>query len=498
MERSSGVLLHVTSLPNRYGLGTMSVEAYDFVRFLAKAKVGYWQVLPFNHCDYGMSPYNAYSVFAGNIYWIDLREFLSEEEMAQFGIVPKTSQKVDIVSMQSKYFNAFWYFYDKCRNNFNIESFKKENAHWLYDYARFMAIKQVYGNAPWWEFPNGLKDNDPKANLEFDKKYGKVFDFYVFLQYIFFMQWTRLKSYANKLGVKIIGDIAIYSAMDGADVWANRGAYQFGTDGNPTVVSGAPPDAFTEDGQLWNNPIYNYKLMAKSNYSWWVDRIKITSKLFDTIRIDHFRGFAGYWAVPYGETTAKNGGWVKGPGKKLFDAIKENVKVEIFAEDLGVITEDVVKLKDSLGLAGMRVFQFGFEDGAENYLPHNYEKNCVVYLGTHDNDTTLGYFESIDEEKFNKFKNYLGVESGDKKAMVKAAIRAVYQSVADLVVVTAQDLLQLGNEYRMNLPGTIEGNWLYQMEENFSDDMATYLESLVVAYERYAKVKGKENGKKDR
>ena len=483
--RSSGVLLHITSLPNRYGLGAISVEAYDFVRLLAKAKVKYWQILPHNHCDYGECPYNCYSVFAGNPYYIDLREFLSEGELAQFGIVPKTTLKVDTKKMQANLFNAFWYFYDKFRSKFDIEVFKKENAHWIYNYARFMSIKQVYGNMPWWEFPHGLDKCTPSACKKFDEQYGKVLDFYVFLQYIFFMQWTRLKDYANSLGVKIIGDLAIYSAMDGAEVWANREQYQFGEDGNPVVVSGCPPDAFSEEGQFWNQPVYDYKKMAKDGYTWWVDRMKIASKILDTIRIDHFRGFAQYWAIPYGAKSAKEGHWEKGPGIKLFEKFKENVKLEIFAEDLGVITDDVIRLKERAKLAGIKVFQFAYEsDLSRNYLPHNYEKHCVAYIGTHDNDTMKGFLESCPEWKLELFSRYLRVPSDNIDEMVDRAIMLLFESHANTCVVCMQDLLKLGTEGRMNVPGVIEGNWQYQLETMPGEELVKRLYELNDIYQR--------------
>ncbi|MBQ9791375.1 MAG: 4-alpha-glucanotransferase [Clostridia bacterium] len=484
-KRASGVLLHITSLPNKYGLGTISIEAYDFVRMLAKARVKYWQILPLNHCGYGMSPYSAYSVFAGNPYFIDLREFLSEEELKKFGIVEKGNSKLNLEDMQKKLFNAFWYFYDKCRNKFDIEDFKKENASWLYDYARFMAIKQIHGNIPWWEFPNNLDKCELGSNKKFDEKYGKVFDFYVFLQYIFFMQWTRLKAYANSLGVKIVGDMAIYSAMDGADVWANRELFKCDAQGKPTVVSGTPPDAFTEDGQLWGNPIYNYKKMEKDNYAWWINRVRVASKLFDTVRIDHFRAFASYWAVPAKDETAKNGKWEVGPGKKLYDLMCNSTDMDFFVEDLGELTDDVIKLRDRLKCAGMKVLQYAFDcDLAKGFLPHNYEKNCVAYIGTHDNDTFKGFLEKLDDNRLSLYARYFGAEKENIDDIIDKAIRYMLQSQANLCVITIQDLLKLNGDYRMNVPGTIEGNWLFQLKNlNFEKEMES-LADMIDIYQR--------------
>lgn len=483
--RAAGVLLHITSLPNKYGLGTISIEAYDFVRMLAKAKVKYWQILPLNHCDYGSSPYSAYSVFAGNPYFIDLREFLSEEELARFGIVEKKSKKIDLADMQAKIHKAQWYFYDKCRSKFDIESFKKEHSSWLYDYARFMAIKEVHGTIPWWEFPDGLDKCDITFNKKFDEKYGKVFDFYVFLQYIFFMQWTRLKAYANSLGVKIAGDMAIYSAMDGADVWANRRLFKCDKEGKPSVVSGTPPDAFTEDGQLWGNPIYDYKKMEKEGYSWWLDRVRVSAKLFDIVRIDHFRAFASYWAVPSGDETAKNGKWEVGPGKKLYDMLDAATDMDFFVEDLGILTDDVIKLRDRLKCTGMKVLQYAFDcELTHGFLPHNYEKNFVAYIGTHDNDTFKGYLESATVERRRLFARYVGASEDDIDEIVEKSIRAMLQSPANLCVITIQDLLKLGSEARMNVPGTIDGNWLFQLKNlDFAKEMDS-LADMIDIYDR--------------
>ena len=388
--------------------------------------------------------------------------------------------------MQKKYFNAFWYFYDKCRSGFDIEAFKKEHEYWLYDYARFMAIKQIYGNKPWWEFPDGLDSNNIEANRRFDEKYGKVFDFYVFLQYIFFMQWERLKKYANSLGVKIVGDMAIYSDMDSADVWANRKQYKFSADGKPSVVSGTPPDAFTEDGQLWGNPIYDYKKMEKDGYTFWVERIRVASKIFDTVRLDHFRAFSSYWAVPYGDTTAKGGKWEMGPGKKLYDKLVANTKMEIFVEDLGILTDDVIKLKEKLGCAGMKVMQFAFDsDLSKMYLPHNYEKNCVAYIGTHDNDTFKGYLLNISEDIRIQFADYVGANVDNIDDIIDKAIRCIMASSANLVVITMQDLLKLDGSARMNVPGTIDGNWQFQLKDMAIEKEIESMAKWIKAYERY-------------
>ena len=485
-KRGLGILLHITSLPNKYGLGTISIEAYDFVRMLAKNKIKYWQVLPHNHCDYGMCPYNAYSVFAGNPYLIDLREFLTEEELARFGIVEKTSDAIDLLDMKKKYFDAFWYFYDKCRNNFDIEGFKKEHEYWLFDYARFMAIKQIYDDKPWWEFPDGLKAADTESNRKFDEKYGKVFDFYVFLQYIFFMQWERLKKYANLLGVKIVGDMAIYSAMDSADVWAHRKQYKFKDNYTPSVVSGTPPDAYTEDGQLWGNPIYDYKKMEKDGYTWWVQRMKVASKIFDTVRIDHFRAFSSYWAVPYEDETAKNGKWEMGPGKKLYDKLAASTNMEMFVEDLGILTDDVIGLKKKLDCAGMKVMQFAFDsDWSKMYLPHNYEKNCVAYIGTHDNNTFKGYLEEAGLDKQKLFAEYVGASVENLDDIIEKTIRSVVASPANLAIITIQDILGLDGKSRMNVPGTMSGNWLFQLKDLDFGKKLEELSKLVEIYERY-------------
>lgn len=465
MKRASGILLHITSLPNDYGLGCFSSAAYDFIDWLKGAGFKLWQVLPFNHCAYGESPYSVFSAFAGNPYFIDLTEFLTENELKSFGFDKvKTHTNKEL---QDMYDLALDYIFKTKRNDYDITSFTKKHKHWLHDYAMFMTIKRVYDNVEFLNFEPTLKKRDSKALKAFELKFGDLIDYYSFLQYLFFSQWEKIKVYANKSGIKIIGDIPIYVNLDSSDVWVHQSEFLLHANGTPKIVSGVPPDYFSKDGQLWGNPIYDYKKMKENNYDWWLKRIKHAEHFFDVVRLDHFRGFVSYFGVDSQETTAKNGKWYKGPSYELLNIFKQNTTMQIIAEDLGIITNDVIKVKNKLGFYGMKIVQFAFNEGDEHaYLPHTYEKECVAYIGNHDNDTCVGFLSSLDYDRLNRIKNYVKLPLQVQNDVVtEKLIETMLNSNADLCVLMPQDMLGKSTEYRMNIPGLAFGNWKYQLKQ---------------------------------
>ncbi|MEY8515689.1 4-alpha-glucanotransferase [Lachnospiraceae bacterium 29-84] len=468
--RSSGVLMHISSLPSPYGIGTMGAKAREFVDFLVEAGQSYWQVLPICPTSYGDSPYQSFSSFAGNIYFIDL------ELLCGMGLLTKAqcqsyswgedATKVDYgLLYENRYpllHKAFERFQKEAPKEF--QAFCEAQGSWLDDYALFMALKDAHHGAAWSGWETELKLREEKAMQKARKEFADEIAFWKTLQYFFYQQWTDLKAYANGKGIKIIGDVPIYVAMDSADVWAQPGQFYLDKELNPIDVAGCPPDAFSDDGQLWGNPLFRWDAMKKDGYRWWIQRMEKTAKLFDVIRIDHFRGFDSYYAIPYGEKTARNGEWRKGPGIRLFRAIeKELGKLDIIAEDLGYLTDSVRKMLAASGYPGMKLLQFAFdsrEDG--DYLPHNYPTNCVVYAGTHDNDTVLGWMETAPKGCAAFAKEYLKLDK--REGLNWGLMRGVWASVGDTAVVTMQDLLGLGSEARMNTPSTLGGNWTWRME----------------------------------
>jgi 4-alpha-glucanotransferase len=471
ITRSSGILMHIASLPSPYGIGTFGKEAYEFVDFLVEAGQSYWQILPIGPTGAGDSPYQSFSTFAGNPYFIDL-DLLKEEglltkedyENVDFG---NDLEKVNY----EKIFNnkmpilriAFQNSKEKYKDE--IKSFRVENKAWLEDYALYMAVKSEFNLRSWQEWDTDIKLRNKIALKHYGKVLKKEIDYWVFLQYIFFKQWTALKNYANINGIKIIGDIPIYVAEDSADTWANSEVFMLDEEKRPIVVSGCPPDAFSATGQLWGNPIYNWGYLEKTHYKWWIERIKGNINLYDVTRIDHFRGFESFWQVPYGETTAVNGKWVKGPGIKLFNEVKEVLgEVDIIAEDLGYLTQEVIDFRDATGYPGMKVLEFAFDTREESdYLPYNYEKNCIVYTGTHDNDTVMGWFENTQKSDTNFAKRYLKLNK--REGYNWGFIRGALSSVGNLAIAQMQDYLGLGNEARMNIPSTLGGNWLWRVKK---------------------------------
>lgn len=467
--RTSGVLMHISSLPSPYGIGTMGKEARKFVDFLVKSSQTYWQILPVNPTSYGDSPYQSFSSFAGNPYFIDLQylckdKLLTKSECESFSW-GSNPEYIDYGIMYENRFQllrkAYKRFLKKMPEDFS--DFCKKNADWLEDYALFMALKDANGGISWLEWERDLKFREPKAIEAAEKTYAEEIVFWKMLQYLFFKQWQEMKRYTNEKGIEIIGDVPIYVAMDSADVWAHPSQFYLDKKLNPIDVSGCPPDAFSADGQLWGNPLFRWDAMKKDGYEWWTKRVAFMSELYDIVRIDHFRGFDSYYAIPAKEDTAKNGEWRKGPGMDLFHKLEENLgKLNIIVEDLGYLTPSVIQLVEDCGFPGMKVLQFAFdtrEDG--DYLPHNYERHCVVYTGTHDNDTILGWFKTAPKKSIKYAKEYLSMskEEGYHWGMMRGA----WSSVGDMAIVTMQDILGIGSEGRMNIPSTLGMNWQWRI-----------------------------------
>ncbi|MEI6455826.1 MAG: 4-alpha-glucanotransferase [bacterium] len=497
-ERASGILLHPTSLPGKYGIGTLGQGAYKFIDFLVKAKQKYWQILPLGPTGYADSPYQCFSAHAGNPNLVDLdllvkKHLLKAEDLQ--GIIIHDEGKVDFGTIQGirtplleKAYNNFTDHADNTEK-VRFRNFIKEQAHWLNDFALFMAIKEHFGLKPWYLWDEPVKRREPEVLKQLQTLLQEKIEFHKFLQFLFFIQWIDVKEYAHRKKVRIIGDIPLYIALDSADAWSNPELFEFDEKRNPIRVGGVPPDYFSETGQLWGNPLYLWDIHRETGYRWWIERIRTNLLLFDIIRIDHFRGFAAYWAVPYAEKTAINGIWTEGPGRGFFDALQgEFIDLQIIAEDLGVITPDVEELRDGLALPGMKILEFAFDSSeANDYLPHNFTKNCVVYTGTHDNDTVLGWFKDAKEEDQRYVLNYMDTKLD---YINWSFIRLAWASVANTAIVPMQDLLGLGSEARMNLPGTTSGNWSWRSRSSdFSDEIADRLADLTLLYGRIKKPK---------
>lgn len=503
-KRASGVLMHPTSFPSKYGIGDLGNEAYQFVDFLKSAKQTLWQVLPLGQTGYGDSPYQCFSAFAGNIYLISLDKlvedgFLNEEDLQNLPAFP--AGKVDFgktidfkLPLLRKAFEKFRHTDDE-RIAQDFHGFCYENAHWLEDYALFRAIKFSQDQNSWLEWDNDLKLRKPETLEKTKNDFDEECFAQKFYQFVFFRQWSNLKRYANESGIKIIGDVPIFIALDSCDVWCNPAQFKLNNDCSPKVVAGVPPDYFSKTGQLWGNPIYNWDLMRNQGFQWWVDRIRHTLKMVDIIRIDHFRGFLASWEVPAKDKTAQNGQWVNVPGEDLFNTLKWVFgQLPVLAEDLGVITPDVEKLRDSFGFPGMRILQFAWGGDSKNIdLPHNHIPNCCVYTGSHDNDTTVGWFKSKAGKGSGRDKKQIEKERAFCKKYLQTSgkeihwdfIRAILASVANTAIIPMQDLLGLGNEARMNLPASKSGNWNWQCQEgDFSEEIALRLADLVELYGR--------------
>ncbi|MBR3968466.1 MAG: 4-alpha-glucanotransferase [Clostridia bacterium] len=494
--RSCGILMPIFSLPSPYGIGTLGQSAYEFIDFLKLAGQTYWQILPVNPTSFGDSPYQSFSSFAGNPYFIDLDILIKDglllkREVADcdFG---DNNQKIDYEKIYHNRYPLLKLAFNRFKANDSYTTFEVQNAHWLNDYALFMAIKENFGGASWQEWSAPYKKRDAETLKKAEKELKDEIAFHKFLQYEFYIQWVKLKEYANKNGIKIIGDIPIYVAFDSADVWSNPGQFQLDDDYIPRVVAGVPPDAFSDDGQLWGNPLYDWDYMKNTGYAWWKRYLASALSRYDVVRIDHFRGFESYFAIPYGDKTARGGKWIKGPDTDLFDALKAEFgeDLPIIAEDLGVITPAVRKMLDATAFPGMKVLQFAFSGESDNsFLPHNIIKNCVIYTGTHDNDTIMGWLCNTDKTLVKQAKDYFNYQSdnGFNWAMIKAAM----STVADTCIIPMADLLGLDSVGRINTPSTLGDNWSWRIEAGCINDwLANILKENTVLYGRLPSPEG--------
>ena len=476
MERSAGILLAISSLPSKYGIGSFSKEAYRFVDWLRSAHQSYWQILPMGPTGYGDSPYQSFSTFAGNPYFIDLdtlvdQGLLTDSECSEIDW-GDDDRYVDYSKIYNGRYSLLRKVYERWKmiDSMEFSMFMDENRDWIYDYSLFMAIKDSYGGIPWTEWPQDIRNRQPDAVQQMQLKLADEIHFQQYMQYLFYTQWNALKSYANKNHIRIIGDIPIYVAMDSADVWAHPELFRLDEDRRPYEVAGCPPDGFSETGQLWGNPIYDWELNRQTGYSWWIARMRHSYKLYDVVRIDHFRGFDEYYAIPYGEETAANGKWKKGPGMDLFRNIEKALgKRDVIAEDLGFVTDSVRKLVHDSGFPGMKVLEFAFDSRdsgcASDYLPHNYPENCVAYTGTHDNETIVGWWKSITVAERKLARDYLCDHATPEEELYKCFISLIMRSAARVCVIPMQDYMGLDNRFRMNKPSTVGTNWKWRIKK---------------------------------
>jgi 4-alpha-glucanotransferase len=503
--RKAGILFPIFSLPANYGIGTLGKGAYDFVDFLKEAGQSIWQILPLGPTGYGDSPYQSFSSFAGNPYFIDL------EQLIEDGLLTKTEcDALDFgedpfdIDYEKLYFGRFKLYrkaYDAAKKKGVLEGkkfkkFVKDNAYWLEDYALFMAVKDSFGGVNFMEWDEDIRSRDKKAIDKYKTKFADEIGCYKFQQFLFATQWEKLKEYANKKGIEIIGDIPIYVAFDSADTWANPKLFELDEKGWPTKVAGCPPDCFALEGQLWGNPLYKWEEHKKTGYKWWLNRMKKCFELYDIVRIDHFRGFDAYWAVPYGDKNAVGGKWLKGPGYSLFKAINNEFgNGRIIAEDLGFITDSVRNLIKRCGYPGMKIMQFGFDaSGESEHLPHFCYQNYVVYTGTHDNFTLKAWIDQMGKEDVKFAKKYLNVNK--RKELPEAYIRAAHQSSAESCIIPIQDYMYLDNEARINTPSTLGTNWRWRIDASKLDsELAKYIKRFAKTYGRIPKKEEKEADK---
>lgn len=492
MIRSAGILLPISSLPSPYGIGTFGKAAYEFADFLREAGQTYWQMLPLGPTSYGDSPYQSFSAFAGNPYYIDLdmliddglltyeevnsREWGSEPRYVDYG---KIYESRFVLLAQAK--ERGWKRYEA-----EINKFLDENISWLPNYVLFMACKRHFDMKSWLEWPDdALRLRDAAALSNYSSMLKEDIELFTFIQFLFYKQWNLLRDYIHQQGLLVIGDIPIYVALDSADVWSEQEFFQLDEKGFPLEVSGVPPDYFSEDGQLWGNPLYDWDKMKADGYGWWIRRIDGAAKLFDVIRFDHFRGLESYWAVPFGETTAKNGKWRKGPGMELISTLNGWFpNISFIAEDLGFLTPEVAQLLKDSGWPGMKVLQFAFDSGeSSNYLPHTYNRNCVCYTGTHDNAPLALWREEASEADLAYASEYLGIHEAEGFNL--GVIRGGLESVANLFIAPIQDYLNLGRFHRINTPGTSVGNWQWRLlDGEASQELAEGIFNITKLYGR--------------
>lgn len=494
--RRCGVLMPVSSLPSKFGIGGFSKEAYDFVDFLAASGQSLWQILPLGPTGYGDSPYQSFSTFAGSPYYISLDALiedglLTEEECSSvdFG---NDSKKADYEKIYFTRFKLLRKAFERANigENAEYQKFVNDNKHWLKDYAMYMAIKDSLDGVSWIEWDEDIRLRKPEAMAAYEKKLADDIAFYSYQQYLFATQWMALKHYANDKGISIIGDIPIYVAFDSADTWANPELFQLDEENVPIAVAGCPPDAFSATGQLWGNPLYKWDYHEETGFAWWMRRLSHVFDIYDIVRIDHFRGFDEYWSIPYGDETAENGQWLPGPGYKLFEVMKKTLgNREVIAEDLGYLTPSVLRLVKRTGYPGMKILQFAFDaSGESSYLPYNYTSNSVVYTGTHDNNTVNGWISELNRKDLAFAKKYLNIRRTSD--MCESLIRTALGSVSDMAVIPMQDYLGLGAEARINTPSTLGGNWEWRMEHDAcTEELSAHLLELARLYGRIVRNK---------
>lgn len=470
--RNSGILMHITSLPGPYGVGTMGKEAYRFVDFLVEAGQSYWQILPLTPTGYGDSPYQSCSTFAGNHYLIDLDELVHQGLLEQQEVNAycwfTTEQRVDFGLQYQNRLSVLRKAYHRFEESEEFRAFCRKQAAWLEDYTLFVALKQKFEGRPWYQWEDPIKFRDASALQKCREELADEIRFHSFLQYLFHTQWEALRRYANDKGVKIIGDVPIYVPYDSVEVWSDPSVFLLDQDLNPEAVAGCPPDYFSEDGQLWGNPLYRWDVHKQQNFSWWVQRMAAAGERYDVVRLDHFRGFEAYWAVPYGDKTARGGQWLKGPGMDFVNAMNSQLPhVEMIAEDLGMITQEVHELRNASGYPGMKVLGFAFDsEEPSEHLPHLYAPNTVCYTGTHDNMTTRQWFETASEAAVSYAAEYMNLTH--QEGYVWGMIRTAMASVAALCIIPMQDYLELGGDARMNLPGSqTDKNWTWRASSDY-------------------------------
>lgn len=496
MNRAAGILLPITSLPSKYGIGCFSKSAYDFTDWLKKAGQTYWQILPLGPTSYGDSPYQSFSTFAGNPYFISLEalieeEVLTEEECdeADFGTL------LNDISYEKMYKSRYpllhkAYERSNISENEDYQRFLSENNWWLSDYALFMALKDRFDGVPWNEWPEDIRLRYGYSMDYYRKELYFEIEFQQYMQFKFFEQWNALKAYVNEAGIRIIGDIPIYVAMDSADAWAHPELFQLDEHNVPYAVAGCPPDGFSADGQLWGNPLYRWDYHRSTDYAWWMSRLYFCFKMYDVLRIDHFRGFDEYYSIPFGEESAVNGHWEKGPGIELFRCMERHLgKHDVIAEDLGYVTDSVRQLVRDSGFPGMKVLEFAFDSrdsgSANDYLPHNYIENCVAYTGTHDNETITGWFTSIKKEERQLARDYLCDQHTPQKLLYRSFISLVMRSSARMCIIPMQDYMGLDNDCRTNKPSTVGTNWRWRLtKEDLSDELQEEILSVTRRYGR--------------
>ena len=493
LARGNGVIMPIFSIPSPYGIGTFGKEAYKVVDFISDASIKYWQILPLGQTSYGDSPYQSFSSFAGNPYFIDLdiliEDGLLEEDDLDSLNFGDNERYVDYAIQYNLRYRILRKAFNNAKGKLDseISEFRQKESDWLEDYATFMAIKVDNLDVNWLEWDEDLRNRNPEAIEKFRADHAEDIDFYVFIQYEFFKQWKALKEYANRHNIKIIGDLPIYVAFDSCDAWVNSDILELNQETKePITVGGAPPDAYSEDGQLWGNPVYNWQKLEETSYDFWKKRLAMALRTYDILRLDHFRGFEKYYAIPATDENAKFGSWEEANGYGLFDEVLKDLdQAQFIAEDLGYITREVDELKDAYGFPGMNVVQFGFGDNFDSqYLPHNYKRNSVVYASTHDSSTLKGWLDSQSEEELDRVVRYFGLK--DQEDYVWDIIRQLMASVSDIAMFEIQDFLELGDETKINSPGTLGENWKWRAKkEDFTDSLALKIKELSRLYGRY-------------